>query len=223
MEIKFYTLCDPRTPNTIKYLGKTNQKLARRLDQHVSTAKRAAAGKESSNHNTNWINSLLKIGIKPLMIEIDSIECDKDSKEWVIFEKYWISQLKSWGFQLNNLTDGGDGNQNQVFSVESLKKKSDKLKGIPRPQEVKDKISESHKGKIKSDSHINNIRETVIQKQGRPVNQYTLAGEFVKEWRCTSEPADFYKVDRSSLRRCCQGKFKKSAGFVWKYKDEDIV
>lgn len=29
-----------------------------------------------------------------------------------------------------------------------------------------------------------------------------------------AEAADFYKVDRSSLMRCCQGKFKKSAGFV---------
>lgn len=223
MEIKFYTLSDPRTPEIIKYLGKTNQKLARRLDQHISTSKRANLGKESKNHNTNWINSLLILGIKPLMIEIDSFECDKNSKEWVIFEQYWISQLKTWGFQLNNLTEGGDGNQNQVFSKESLQKRSEKLKGIERPQEVKDKISESHKGKIKTESHINNIREAVIQKQGRPVNQYSLNGEFIKEWRCISEPADFYKVDRTSLRRCCQGKFKKSAGFVWKYKDEDIV
>lgn len=53
MEIKFYTLSDPRTPEIIKYLGKTNQKLARRLDQHVSTSKRANLGKESKNHNTN--------------------------------------------------------------------------------------------------------------------------------------------------------------------------
>ena len=157
------------------------------------------------------------------MIEIDSFECEKTSKEWVVFEKYWISQLKSWGFNINNLTDGGDGNQNQVFSEESQKKKAEKLKGVARSQEVRDKISESHKGKIKSESHINNIRETVIQKQGRPVNQYTLAGEFIKYWRCASEAADYYNVDRSSLRRCCQGKFKKSAGFVWKYVNEDIV
>lgn len=79
------------------------------------------------------------------------------------------------------MTDGGDGNQNQVFSKESQEKKSEKLKGIPRPQEVRDQISKSHIGKIKSDSHINNIRETVIQKQGRAVNQYSLKGEFIKE------------------------------------------
>jgi uncharacterized protein YdaL len=53
MEIKFYTLSDPRTPDNIRYLGKTNQKLTRRLDQHISTTKRANDGKESKNHNIN--------------------------------------------------------------------------------------------------------------------------------------------------------------------------
>ena len=53
MKIKFYTLSDPRNPNIIKYIGKTSQKLARRLDQHISTAKRSSCGKESRNHNTN--------------------------------------------------------------------------------------------------------------------------------------------------------------------------
>jgi len=46
---------------------------------------------------------------------------------------------------------------------------------------------------------------------------------FIQEWNSIATAADFYKVDRSSLMRCCQGKFKKSAGYVWKYKDEDIV
>lgn len=124
---------------------------------------------------------------------------------------------------MTNLTDGGDGNQNQFFSEESNKKRSEKLKGVERPIEVKDKISKSHKGKIKSKTHIENIKKAIIRKQGRPINQYSLEGKFIKEWPCVAEAADFYKVDRSSLMRCCQGKFKKSAGYVWKYKDEDIV
>ncbi len=53
MEIKFYTLSDPRTPDLIRYIGKTSQKLERRLDQHISATKRANVGKGSKNHNTN--------------------------------------------------------------------------------------------------------------------------------------------------------------------------
>lgn len=53
MEIKFYTLADPRDPNNIRYIGKTKQKLARRYDQHISSAKRAFCGKGRKNHTTN--------------------------------------------------------------------------------------------------------------------------------------------------------------------------
>lgn len=84
-------------------------------------------------------------------------------------------------FSLTNLTDGGDGNQNQYFSKESIEKRAEKIRGIPRPQEVRDQISESNKGKPKSAEHIKNTREGIIKKQGRAVNQYSLQGEFIRE------------------------------------------
>lgn len=223
MIIRFYTLSDPRTPDEIRYVGKTKTALNRRLSGHISGTKRAFQGKATRNHNTNWIKSLLDLGLKPIIKEIESFEIEEDSKEWIILEKYWISQFKSWGFNLTNLTDGGEGNQNQYFSAESIKKRADSIRGIPRPKEVREQISKSNKGKPKSEEHIKNTREGIIKKQGRPVIQYSLKGEFIKEWRCMSEAADHYNVDRSSLMRCCQGKYKKSAGFKWKYKDEDIV
>lgn len=223
MTIYFYTLSDPRTPDVIRYIGKTTQKLQRRLDQHVSASKRAKQTNQKSNYNINWINSLLSENIRPIIIEIDSFDSDKESKSWVIFEQYWISQFKTWGFNITNLTKGGDGNQNQIFSEESLRKRSEKLKGIPRPQEVKDRISESHKGKIKTQEHINNIKQGNIKAQGRAINQYSLEGEFIKTWDCVSDAGRFFNTDRSSIARCCKGQFKKSAGFKWRYKDEDIV
>lgn len=223
MKTYFYTLSNPNDPNIIKYIGKTTQKLARRLDQHISTAKRAKEGKTTSNYNTNWINSLLSKNIKPLINELDYFECDDNSKEWIIFEKYWISQFKSWGFKLTNLTDGGDGNQNQVFSKESQIKKSEKLRGVARPEDVKKRISESHKGKTKTEEHIENIRKGNVKSQGRAVNQYTLSGEFVQTFDSVSSAARFFNIDHSSIARCCKGQFKKSAGHKWKYKDEDIV
>lgn len=219
----FYTLSDPNNSNEIRYIGKTTQKLSRRLDQHISSAKRAKQGKGSNNHNTNWINKLLEKGYKPVIEEIDLFECEDTSKEWVIFEKYWISQFKTWGFNLTNLTLGGDGNQNQYFSKESQLKKAEKLRGIARPTEVKQRISESHKGKIKTEEHIENIRKGNVKSQGRAINQYTLEGIFIQTWECVSSAARYYQTDRSSIARCCKGQFKKSAGFKWKYKDEDIV
>lgn len=89
-----------------------------------------------------------------------------------------------------------------------------KIRGVPRDEETRRKISNSHKGKIKSEAHIEHIRETIVRKQGKPINQYTLEGNFIKEWSCIAEAARFYKIDKSSIARCCKGQFKKSAGFV---------
>lgn len=54
--------------------------------------------------------------------------------------------MKTWKFNLTNLTDGGDGNQNQYFSRESIEFRASKIRGIPRDTETKKKISERLKG-----------------------------------------------------------------------------
>ena len=43
------------------------------------------------------------------------------------------------------------------------------------------KISQSNKGKAKSKEHINHVKESIIKKQGKPVLQYTLDGNFIQE------------------------------------------
>lgn len=215
MEIKIYTMSSSGNPNNIRYIGKTVKTLNRRLSMHISFAKRNKAANYHNNHTSNWINKELELGNTILIEEIDIV----DSKNWEFWEKYWISQFKCWGFKLTNLTSGGEGNQNISFSEESNKARSYALKGRHRPQEVRDKISIGNFRKPKSIAHISHVRESIIKLQGKPVEQYTLDGKFIKEWRCGAEAAKFYNVDKSSLMRCCQGKFKKSAGFVWKYKE----
>lgn len=221
--IKIYTLSSSENEDFIRYIGKTKDKLERRLSGHKSAAKKALKEGDTKNHNYNWMNSVIKNGYSIIIKEVDSMEFEID-EDWKWFEAYWISQFKTWGFKLNNLTDGGDGNQNQYFSKESIEKRTAKIRGIPRDEKTRKKISESNKGKKKSKEHIEHTREGIIKLQGKPIVQLDLkTGEFIKEWRCIAEAADFYGVDRTSLGRCCQGKFKKSAGYLWKYKNEYIV
>jgi hypothetical protein len=52
---------------------------------------------------------------------------------------------------LTNLTDGGDGNQNQKFSKESIEKRASKIRGIPRSEETKQKISQALTGIVRSE------------------------------------------------------------------------
>lgn len=97
MKTKIYALTQPGTEE-IKYVGKTNYELKRRLTEHIKTGR-----KKKKNYKESWISSLLKQNLEPKIILIDEVE----NSEWEFWEKYWISQFKTWGFNLTNGTDGG--------------------------------------------------------------------------------------------------------------------
>ena len=84
-----YTLMDP-VSNQIKYVGKTDN-ISGVLESHLSESK----NKIKRIHF--WIQSLLELGLKPIVEIIDEIESEIEPNE-----QYWIGQIKSWGFDLVN-------------------------------------------------------------------------------------------------------------------------
>ena len=96
MTTYIYTLEHPIT-NEIRYIGKTNN-LKKRLHHHWTV------GYKSNNKTGNWLKSLKKLKLKPIMNLLD-----ETTDNWQQLEMYWISQFKTWGFRLTNHTDGGEG------------------------------------------------------------------------------------------------------------------
>ena len=91
-----YILQNPVTLET-KYIGKSNNP-KKRFSYHCSV------GYKSNNKTGNWLKSLKKLNLKPLMTIIDETE-----DNWQDLESYWISQFRTWGFNLTNHTNGGEG------------------------------------------------------------------------------------------------------------------
>lgn len=56
-------------------------------------------------------------------------------------------------------------------------------------------------------------------KLSKPVLQYTLDGQFVKEWSSTME-CKRNGYNHSHIIECCRKNRKTHKGFIWKYKDE---
>lgn len=110
MTTYIYTLSNPLT-NEIKYVGKTIN-LRTRYAGHLSNGKLNRCSKVS-----NWIKNLLNNNLKPVMEIIDSTDND-----WASLEVYWISQLKTWGFDLKNITEGGEGTLG-YYCLDSTKNK----------------------------------------------------------------------------------------------------
>jgi hypothetical protein len=52
----------------------------------------------------------------------------------------------------------------------------------------------------------------------KPIYQYDLNGNFIKEWESISAAALFLNTLISGISNCCCGRIKTSAGFVWRFK-----
>lgn len=93
-----YALIDPRD-NKIKYIGKADNPINRLGGHFLEKAK---------TKKNNWLKSLKKENLKPELFILDEIP----KEEWSFWERYYISLYKSWGFELKNGTDGGEGTFN---------------------------------------------------------------------------------------------------------------
>jgi hypothetical protein len=93
---KIYSLSNPITKE-IRYVGVTVSRLSQRLSQH----KCAAFTKNVKTHVCNWIKTLKKQNLYPIITLIE--ECDKNN--WEEKEKYWINNYNN----LTNIREGGKG------------------------------------------------------------------------------------------------------------------
>ncbi len=91
-----YILKDPRT-HEVRYVGMTHG-VRRRFAEHLYSTKR------TRTRVASWIQSLLKIGLKPVLEEIET-----GRGEWAERERFWIAEYRRHGSRLTNHTDGGEG------------------------------------------------------------------------------------------------------------------
>ena len=56
------------------------------------------------------------------------------------------------------------------------------------------------------------------EKLSKPVFQFTLDGEFIREWKSCYEVQRKLGYRQSYTNACCRGKYKQAYGFIWKYK-----
>lgn len=63
--------------------------------------------------------------------------------------------------------------------------------------------------------------EQVTKRQSIPIIQYTLNGEFVKEWESASVAARELNFDNSTISKCIRGQKAQYKNYIWKKKGEN--
>jgi group I intron endonuclease len=221
-ETFIYTLKDPIT-NEIKYVGKSDNPESR-LVEHIRKSK------YSKTYKNNWIISLLKKDLKPILEILDIVDIDN----WSFWEKYWISQFRTWGFKLTNISDGGDGGnfgpecnkkislklKNRVFSEDTIKKMklSAKLRKIT--DEGRKKLSLSRMGS-KNSMFGKKQSKFCIESKFKPIIQISLNGDIIKEWGSLKEVSEYLLINRNTIRMVCQNKRKTAGGYKWKFVEKN--
>jgi hypothetical protein len=185
---------------------------------------------ESSNHNFTIIEEL-KNNDKILRKQ----------------ERYWIKYYDSFNSGLNENGGGsgcGSHTSESKQKISSALKGKPKPNDFGEKrskdfytEEWKQKISQStkgrispnkgkigyNKGKIMSDDQKQKISSSLIGKKkpnaggNKPIQQYTLNGQFVAEYISVSEAYRITKVPQAGISLCCNNKRISSGGFKWNF------
>lgn len=184
-----YTLSHPIT-NEIKYVGKTIN-LKQRLSAHISDAKI----NKKNNLVSTWIKSLLNQNLKPNIEVIDETYHD----DWSKLEQYWISQFKTWGFNIKNITLGGEGACGRIWSKSSI----DKISAT--------RINKIRSGEIIPTKHTEEWKEIIR-------NRYSINDNKIKELFNQNKTADEISKELNISTKTVYQRLKKYNLFYLKNK-----
>ena len=188
---KLYFLKCPDTLE-IRYIGITcKNRLNDRLSEHIYKSK------IENTHKANWIKKLISENKRPI---IESILDNLSYEESLTKEVEYIKKYREDGYNLLNITEGGDFNPSMLDSV-------------------KQKISLKHIENQQSKSKEEKNNDIIIQKNRKPILQFDFQNNLINEFLSLREIARQFNYDRKTIGLACKGNFKQAYGFIWKYKD----
>ena len=231
-----YGLVSKDNPDDVKYIGITSKTPSNRLSNHIYEAKKF----NDKTEKTKWISSV--------NYEIEQIILDIVNEETSVFwEQYWISQFKTWGFQLVNSNNGGGGlgkrspefsawlsqrnkgnkyNLGKTHSDDTKLKMRNKKIGITSPrkgvivlEETKQKQSLAKIGSIGNATGFKHTEETKNKKR-KTVLQLNSCGDIINEFNSVSEASEYFSVNISGISKRLN-KNKEYKGFIFITKTEN--
>ena len=128
-----------------------------------------------------------------------------------------------------NLTLGGDGQigfkhsektkalyrqQRKSYSQETLNKMSIVAKNKVLSDETKEKIRLGNIGKGMTEAN----KQLVSEQKSKPIIQYDLEGNFIREWKSATQAAKELGFKNGSISKVCKRNKGTVYGYIWKYK-----
>jgi group I intron endonuclease len=158
--------------------------------------------RHSNKHLQNAYNKYDKNAFNMYLLEY--VE-DKDVL--LIREQYWID--------LSNVVDKNVGYNNSPSAMNSLgvihSEESKKLRSI---------FSSGESNPFYGKKHSKETLDQISNANSKPIFQFDLKGNFIKEWKSATEIQSVERYSRNCIYNCCHHKVQKHKGYLWFYKEE---
>ena len=83
----------------------------------------------------------------------------------------------------------------------------------------------NHKDENKQNNKVDNLEWCTREYNNRysmsiKINQYDMAGKFIKKWNSSREIENMLKIAHSSIQKCCKHIYKHAGGYKWEFVKE---
>ncbi len=195
-------------PNGKKYIGITCNNINKRW--------RKGKGYWSNEYFTNAINKYGWDNIQHLILfdNLSKKEAECKEKELINFHKTY---KREYGY---NIEKGGS--LNKEVSNETREKLRKAATGVFPSIETRTKMSNSHKGKncYWYGKHLSNEHKEKLRiKSNKKVIQYDDNFNVINIYDSLTIAAKKYNVTRQAISCSCNGRCKKTVGYIWRYEN----
>jgi group I intron endonuclease len=163
--------CFTNLEDNKKYIGITSN-LKNRMTSH-----------KHAYSNSYFHKSIRKYGFEKFTFEILATFNGITFRELGEYERSFIDKYKKKGYELYNLTDGGEG-----------------VMGLNKP-----------------------CKEETRLKKCKKIYQYSLKGDFIKEWEGIRYVGSCLKIGIGSISNALNGRIKSAGGFLWSFEKKNRV
>jgi len=184
-----------------------------------SYPKRAYSNRD---RNKYWKNIVNNFGY-----EVDIVLDDLTWEEACKKEKEFISLYGRFQFGgiLCNMTDGGDGGFGVIVSEETKEKKRIISKTKSISAETREKMAAKLRGRVLPEWQKKILSEAAKNRKrktdwcNKPIEQYDLNGNFIKEYKSLTIAANEIGTNISNICAVLNNRRNKCKGFKFKYKN----
>ena len=163
---------------------------------------------------TKLYNSFIKYGVdKHLFHKVWSGDVRLMLKHEAILGRIWNSLDQTNGL---NCKLPKESDEYISVSIDTRNKLSKSGKGRIINKSWRNKIKKAKENR--GDKMSKEMKDILIELNSKPVVQFDLDKNFIREWKSISEAGKYLNVKNNHIGCCCNNKRKTSNGYIWKFK-----